>query len=452
MDLLKFSSYLNNQGFTISVDDILASLKTSIYNRDDIVGLRVCWCKTKWQWDALPELYLSYKEVEGFLKSKSEKEESLKAQKSQIEKEKQEELNKLNKDAGYNRLEEYNKEIEQETKRLEDCLWSGKMEDAEDAQKKLEGLYKQAEAQKNLADKEKSIKKKYDQKATELKKQAEAEQKRIQAEIDKIASVNHRPEFDHEKAYAKVKAREFNSDVLDKTITQLSNEETKALYQYVRKNANHFYTRMMRNVRAMSSRKVDMQETIKQACKTGGSPLEIIRNKPKRSKASLVLVLDISGSCIKASRVMLSFMHILSRVFTRVKCFVFVNRLYDVSKALDTKDTEQAVNEVMNTIQTRGVYSDYYKPLETLNREYGNIFNKDTTVIFIGDARNNQNPTGEKYFKGITRKSRKAYFLNTEPVGKWNQGDSIMGIYSKYAEPKEGTQVGDIMDFIDKMR
>ena len=42
MDLLKFSSYLNNQGFTISVDDILASLKTSIYNRDDIVGLRVC--------------------------------------------------------------------------------------------------------------------------------------------------------------------------------------------------------------------------------------------------------------------------------------------------------------------------------------------------------------------------------------------------------------------------
>ena len=73
---------------------------------------------------------MSYKEVEGFLKSKSEKEESLKVQNHQIEKEKQEELkklNKLNKDAGYKTTEEYNKEIEQETKRLEDCLWSGKM-------------------------------------------------------------------------------------------------------------------------------------------------------------------------------------------------------------------------------------------------------------------------------------------------------------------------------------
>ena len=52
--------------------------------------------------------------------------------------------------------------------------------------------------------------------------------------------------------------------------------------------------------------------------------------------------------------------------------------------------------------------------------------------IYIGDARNNKNASGEDYVKAIARKAKKAFWLNTEEVDKWNHGDSIMGVYAKY--------------------
>ena len=46
--------------------------------------------------------------------------------------------------------------------------------------------------------------------------------------------------------------------------------------------------------------------------------------------------------------------------------------------------------------------------------------------------RNNKNASGEDYVKAIARKAKKAFWLNTEEVDKWNYGDSIMGVYAKY--------------------
>ena len=74
-------------------------------------------------------------------------------------------------------------------------------------------------------------------------------------------------------------------------------------------------------------------------------------------------------------------------------------------------------------------------------------------MFFIGDARNNKNKSGEWYLKALSRRSRKAYWLNTEAIEKWNRGDSIMSIYAPYMERTvQVTNVGELLNFLLDVR
>lgn len=127
---------------------------------------------------------------------------------------------------------------------------------------------------------------------------------------------------------------------------------------------------------------------------------------------------------------MLTFMQIVSSVFGGgCRCFVFVSTLYDITLALGDGE---APEDILGRIPIRGVYSNYYRPLRQFYEESLSLINKDTIVIFIGDARNNHNPTGEDELKAICRKARSAYWINTEDPALWDSGDSIMSVYAKY--------------------
>ena len=105
---------------------------------------------------------------------------------------------------------------------------------------------------------------------------------------------------------------------------------------------------------------------MKKATETGGIPLRIAYEKPKLNKSKIVMFLDISGSCKNASELMLYFMYAVKEVFQGgVKCYVFVNKLYDISKFLELSNPEEAIQTIFKTVPTRGVYSDYYAPFTT---------------------------------------------------------------------------------------
>lgn len=248
-------------------------------------------------------------------------------------------------------------------------------------------------------------------------------------------------------------AQSIDSGTLGKNLSSLSDKEYRNIYNILRKNAVSLYTRMTRNIKAKFAPKLNIAQTIKMTCKTGGIPYSLIREKPKPSKAKMILVLDISGSCSSASKMMLTMMHAVSRVFPRgVKVYVFVNALYDVSDIMDTDDVYGAINKVFETVPTRGVYSAYDRPMRSLWEEHACEITKDTMCIFIGDARNNKNPSGEEYVKNIARKSKKSYWLNTEQRHKWDTGDSIAGTYAKYMQMVPVLTVGDIIEFIESMK
>ena len=67
--------------------------------------------------------------------------------------------------------------------------------------------------------------------------------------------------------------------------------------------------------------------------RTDGEIARLCYEKPKRSKAKIVLLADISGSCRKSASLTLTFLGLMGDAFPGgCKQFVFVNRLVPVDK------------------------------------------------------------------------------------------------------------------------
>ena len=307
--------------------------------------------------------------------------------------------------------------------------------------------------------------KSYQDKISELEKEIERESKKhkeIQDKLDRmINNINM-------KIVQKEKAETHRDVFIGKNAVQLTGEALpdfmevdfkkldraamSTIYYYIKKNLLKLKTRMTRNINTKEKQKIDIKATIQNACKTGGLPLVIHYEKPKANKTNLVLILDVSGSCKEASEMMLTFMYLLQSVFPGgCKTFAFVDSLYNISEIMKSDDIDQSVKNVLDVIPRRGVYSNYYKPLYSIWEENRNIITSDSIVIFMGDARNNKNPTGEEYVKNIARKAKKAYWLNTENFNEWGKADSLAFEYAKYFKMYEVLSAADLVNFINIM-
>lgn len=174
--------------------------------------------------------------------------------------------------------------------------------------------------------------------------------------------------------------------------------------------------------------RLQSRKAARQGCSVKAYPSEA-----GKAKSNLILILDVSGSCKNASEMMLVFMHAMKEVFPGgCKTYAFTNRLYDISKFFDTDNPNETVKSVLDAIPRSGAYSNYEVPFRTFYNEHMSEVTGDSYIYFIGDARNNKNASGRDYVKAIARKAKKAFWLNTEEIDKWNHGDSIMGVYAKY--------------------
>lgn len=331
------------------------------------------------------------------------------------------------------------------------------LSDSEAARKRfLEDQTKKAESQKNkirreinkrenLLAKTEETQREIDEKLREL-----SEQKPMEDSITwKDHAVNHRKEFWTTGGSVQCFGNEM-PEWADKDFKKLSVEEKREMRRYLKENVLQFRTKLTRHIDEMDRSHIDIGKTIRGACKTGGIPMKLHYKKPKPGKTDLVLVLDISGSCKEASGMMMTFMYLLRAAFPHgSRAFCFVNSLYDVSEIMDVRsDVDTAMDRILSTIPTKGVYSDYGVPIQTMYDKYLPKITKDTILIFMGDVRSNKRDPKINEFRAMCRKAKRAYWLNTEPVNEWDTADSIASLYGKYTDMFETVNPKEIMEFI----
>jgi uncharacterized protein with von Willebrand factor type A (vWA) domain len=182
-------------------------------------------------------------------------------------------------------------------------------------------------------------------------------------------------------------------------------------------------------------RVVDVRRTMRASLETGGVPLTL-RYRPKRPRRPEIYVLcDVSTSVTSASVFFLSVLHALHDSFRKLRSFVFIERISEVTETFERERDFRKISERIS--QDGGVadisgYTDYGRVWLEFLEEISADLDPRSTVIVLGDARTNGRDPHAAAFAQLTERAGRTFWLNPEPRLYWNYGDSVMAAYEPH--------------------
>ncbi len=196
---------------------------------------------------------------------------------------------------------------------------------------------------------------------------------------------------------------------------------------------------------------VDVRRTMRASLQTGGVPV-VLRYRPRRPRRPEVYVLcDVSTSVTSASVFFLSVLHALHDSFRKMRSFVFIERISEVTDIFERERDFKAVNERIASdagVADISGYTDYGRVWSELLEQIGDDLSPRATVIVLGDARTNgRNPRADA-FAAIAARAGRTFWLNPEPRLYWNYGDSVIAAYEQHCTAFECWTTAQLEDFV----
>jgi uncharacterized protein len=196
---------------------------------------------------------------------------------------------------------------------------------------------------------------------------------------------------------------------------------------------------------------VDVRKTMRASLETGGVPV-VLRYKPVRPRRPEIYVLcDVSTSVTSASVFFLSVLHALHDSFRKMRSFVFIERISEVTDVFQRERNFKAVSEAI--ARDAGVadvsgYTDYGRVWSEFASLVDDDLHPRATVIVLGDARTNGRDPRADIFAQVAAKAGRTFWLNPEPRLYWNYGDSVIAAYEQHCEAFECWTTGQLEDFV----
>jgi uncharacterized protein len=207
----------------------------------------------------------------------------------------------------------------------------------------------------------------------------------------------------------------------------------RAIYPLTRKLA----VRLARKRRHGRKGPLDFRNTVRHSLSYGGVPAEPKFKYPRPSKPEIVVIADISGSVAAFARFTLQFVYAMNSQFSKVRSFVFIDGIDEVTSFFDgIEDIQDAIHRINTEADVIWVdgHSDYGHAFETFWNKWGKEITKKSSVILLGDARNNYHASQAWVVKEIEKRARQVYWLNPEPRSYWDTGDSIVSEYGAHCD------------------
>jgi hypothetical protein len=182
---------------------------------------------------------------------------------------------------------------------------------------------------------------------------------------------------------------------------------------------------------------VDMRRTMRASLETGGVPLRL-KYRPKRPRRPEIYVLcDVSTSVTSASVFFLSVLHALHDSFRKLRSFVFIERISEVTEVFERERDFRAISEKISReggVADVSGYTDYGRVWLEFIEEISEDLDPRSTVIVLGDARTNGREPHAEVFARISERAGRTFWLNPEPRLYWNYGDSVMSAYERHCD------------------
>lgn len=230
-----------------------------------------------------------------------------------------------------------------------------------------------------------------------------------------------------------LQAREEGRQLREQTIREASLRslaEFRDVHKLIGKMAKRLARKHGRRQQRARRGQLDGRRTTVMALKHGGVPASLVWRRRRMQKPKLMVICDVSGSVSAAARFLLMFLYAVNDVVPAVRSFAFASRFGEVSSLFNSMDADQAITEVMDCYAGSG--TDYGSMLQDFVTLCEQDFDQRTTVIILGDARNNDLPAQQHLLAHISDRCRQVFWLNPEMHSRWGSGDSVMPLYQPY--------------------
>ena len=154
-----------------------------------------------------------------------------------------------------------------------------------------------------------------------------------------------------------------------------------------------FFARLVtrRHAAASRGRRLDLRAALREAGRRGGDFVELPRQRRRCRTEPLVVIVDISGSMSRYSRMFLHFLHALAggpdAADYRIHAFVFGTRLTHVTRQLRQRDPDLAIAEVVRTVDDWSGGTRIAACLHEFNRHWARrVLSGSPTVLLVTDG------------------------------------------------------------------
>ncbi len=253
-------------------------------------------------------------------------------------------------------------------------------------------------------------------------------QQEVEAEIRRRAAA--------QRGLDQVADRMTRPPVEDLDFFHLSAEDQAQLRTQIRPLARKLATRVSVKRKHGKDGRLDVRRTVRRSLSTGGVPFDPAFRPRRPHKPELFVICDVSGSVASFARFTLMLVNTLQEQFSKVRSFAFIDTLDEVTTLFEGGDIGEAMRRMASEAELVWLdgHSDYGHSLERFHAEHAADVTPRATVLILGDARNNYRQANSWVLADLSKRARKVFWLNPEPIQFWDTGDSIATSYGRHVE------------------
>jgi uncharacterized protein len=240
-------------------------------------------------------------------------------------------------------------------------------------------------------------------------------------------------------------------DLMNTPFQYLSSEDVEQLRDEVKRLAARLRSRAALRQKRAKDGNPDPKGTIRNNLRYGGVPLEI-KYRHRHVKPRLVLICDISTSMRYCSEFLLTLLYELQDQVSKTRSFIFIDDMHEISDFFKAERPDIAVQNVLETHRPGSYNTNLGHSLQTFFDVSLDSVDMRTTVIILGDARNNSNDPRLDLAYDLRRRSRRLLWFNPEPDSQWGTGDSDMHHYAPISSGVfQVRNLAQLVDAIDRI-
>ncbi len=239
----------------------------------------------------------------------------------------------------------------------------------------------------------------------------------------------------------------------EKPLFALTPDEVAQMKAVVARLARKIKDALALRQRQEEKGRIDSRRTIRKSLQYDGVPMELVLRRRRRDRPKLITICDVSDSVRNASRFMLQLVWSLQECFSRVKSYVFVSEIAEVTQAFNTYPVERAIEWALRSSPVDyHCRSDFGYAFSRFTRTELESLDRKTTILVLGDARNNYNDPQAWALRLIRERVKGIIWLNPEGQWGWGVGDSVMPTYAPSCDVvRECRTIAQLVEVVDNL-